>query len=86
MERLDEIINYSKSFKGKGMENEELKEIIRLAIIDGAIWADTHPKWTPTDEQMEALYNSIPYDAIDMTKKDMLLHSLYKELEKLKGK
>ncbi len=43
MARTEEILNYANSFKGKGMENEELKEVIRLAIIDGAIWADTHP-------------------------------------------
>ena len=43
MTREEEILNYANSFKGKGMENEELKEIIRLAIIDGAMWADKHP-------------------------------------------
>ena len=40
MSRREEIINYANSFKGEGVENEELKETIRLAIIDGAIWAD----------------------------------------------
>ncbi len=40
MARKEEIVNYAQSFKGKGMEIEELKDIIRLAIIDGAIWAD----------------------------------------------
>lgn len=40
MARKKEIVNYAMSFKGKGMENEELKETIRLAIIDGAMWAD----------------------------------------------
>ena len=44
MTREEEILEYSKTFKGKGMENEELKEIIRLAIIDGATWADKHPR------------------------------------------
>ena len=40
MTRKEEIINYANSFKGKDIENEELKDTIRLAIIDGALWAD----------------------------------------------
>ena len=43
MTRQEEILNYANSFQGIGMENEELKEIIRLAIIDGAMWADNNP-------------------------------------------
>lgn len=37
-------MEYANSFEGKGVESDELKEIIRLAIIDGAKWADAHPK------------------------------------------
>ena len=33
MTREEQIVEYANSFKGKGMENEELKEIIQLAII-----------------------------------------------------
>jgi len=51
MARKEEIINYANSFKGNGTENEELKEVIRLAIIDGAMWADENP-----DEEMIAKY------------------------------
>lgn len=40
MARKEERLKYALSFKGKGMENEELKESIQLAILDGAIWAD----------------------------------------------
>ena len=40
MARKDERLKYALSFKGKGMENEELKENIQLAILDGAVWAD----------------------------------------------
>ena len=29
------------SFKGEGIDIEELKDNIRLAILDGATWADT---------------------------------------------
>ncbi len=43
MTRTEQIVEYANSFKGKGMENDELKEIIRLAIIDGAKWADENP-------------------------------------------
>jgi hypothetical protein len=43
MTRAEQISEYANSFNGKGMESEELKEIIRLAIIDGAKWADNHP-------------------------------------------
>lgn len=51
--RTEEIINYAKSFKGKMVDNEELKELVRLGIIDGAMWADSNP-----DEQMIAKYLS----------------------------
>lgn len=44
MTREEQIMEYANSFKGKGVESDELKEIIRLAIIDGAKWADAHPK------------------------------------------
>ncbi len=40
MARKEDRLQYALSFKGKGMENEELKETIRLAILDGAVWAD----------------------------------------------
>ena len=49
MTRQEQIKAYANSFTGKGMENEELKEIIRLAIIDGATWADEHPYLTVDD-------------------------------------
>lgn len=55
MTRKEEILNYANSFKGKGADSEELKEVIRLAIIDGATWADANPKWKPSDEQIKAL-------------------------------
>lgn len=44
MTREEQIVEYANSFKGKGIESNELKEIIRLAIIDGAKWADAHPQ------------------------------------------
>ena len=40
MKRKEERLKYALSFKGQGMENEELKENIQLAILDGAVWAD----------------------------------------------
>ena len=40
MTRQEERVQYAMSFQGKGMENEELKDTIRLAILDGTIWAD----------------------------------------------
>ena len=49
MTRNEQIKTYANSFKGKGVENEELKELIRLAIIDGAKWADAHPYLTVDD-------------------------------------
>lgn len=42
MNRQEQIIDYANSFKGIGVENEELKETIRMAVIDGALWADAH--------------------------------------------
>lgn len=59
MKRKEEIVNYAKSFKGKGMENEELKDIIRLAIIDGALWADK----TMLDKVCEWLKYNLPYSS-----------------------
>ena len=44
MTREEQIVEYANSFKGKGIESDDLKEIIRLAIIDGAKWADAHPQ------------------------------------------
>ena len=44
MTREEQIVEYANSFKGKGIESDELKEIVRLAIIDGAKWADAHPQ------------------------------------------
>jgi len=84
MARTEEILNYANSFKGKGMENEELKEIIRLAIIDGAMWADTNP-----DEKMIAKYlyekKGYPIDlngnlpSFDETMKDAEKYLKYKQ-------
>ena len=63
MTRKEEILNYVNSFKGKGMENEELKEIIRLAIIDGAMWADQTfiekaCQWFRSIDDGEIFYNT----------------------------
>lgn len=63
MTRTEEILNYANSFKGKGMENEELKEIIRLAIIDGATWADQTfiekaCQWFKSLDDSEIVYNT----------------------------
>ena len=44
MTRHEEILEYANTFKGEGTEREELEEVIRLAIIDGALWADEHPR------------------------------------------
>lgn len=71
MTREEQILEYADSFKGKGMESEELKEIIRLAIIDGAKWADNHPikpfppsnldeaAWKPSEEHFQGLRRAI---------------------------
>lgn len=73
MARKEDIVNYAKSFKGKGMENEELKDIIRLAIIDGALWADK----TMVDKVCEwlkcnLLYSSKPpYQVIEDLRRAM---------------
>lgn len=59
MTREEQIFEYANSFKGKGIENDELKEIIRLAIIDGAKWADANPIYKELkglDEAVEELY------------------------------
>lgn len=84
MTRKEEIINYANSFKGNGMENEELKETIRLAIIDGAMWADENP-----DEKMIAKYlyekKGYPIDlngnlpSFDETMKDAEKYLKYKQ-------
>ena len=84
MTRKEEIINYANSFKGKGMESEELKEIIQLAVIDGAMWSDKNP-----DEKMIAKYlyekKGYPIDlngslpSFDETMKDTEKYLKYKQ-------
>ena len=46
----------------------------------GAEWADKHPRWKPTDEQMEDLEYAI--NMVDKCCEDSL-QSLYNELKKL---
>lgn len=53
MTREEQIIKYANSFKGKGIESDELKEIIRLAIIDGAKWADAHPQESSLPDNLD---------------------------------
>lgn len=89
MNREEEILEYSKTFKGKGMENEELKEIIRLAIIDGALWADKHPRQglVDIDNVCDYLDSLLYYDEHDgmlkcnFTSFDKFIEDLKKVLE-----
>ena len=69
MTRKEEIIKYSNSFEGKGVENEELKEIIRLAIIDGAMWADK-TMIAEIEKRMDDLYPQLP-DASKVLNEDI---------------
>ena len=39
--------------------------------------------WKPSDEQMKALYDSIPEMVMVISEREMLLNSLYKDLKKL---
>lgn len=55
MTREEQIVNYAKSFKWKGVESEELKETLRLAIIAGAVWADRHPIELPSEDLEEEI-------------------------------
>lgn len=90
MTRKEEIINYAKSYQGKGIESEELKDIIKLAIIDGALWADAHPKWKPSNEQMEALSKLEEMHVLEHEKNQenahlyMVIKSIKEQLWKLK--
>ena len=61
MTRQEEIIKYSQSFIGKDIENEELKDIIRLAILDGAIWADK----TITDRAIKFFWSKAKHSMIE---------------------
>jgi hypothetical protein len=40
-------------------------------------------QWKPSDEQMEALYDSIPENVMEISEREMLLNELYKNLKKL---
>ena len=58
MTRREERLKYAMSFKGKDIDIEELKDNIRLAILDGATWADATMidkacEWIKKHPQME---------------------------------
>ena len=40
-------------------------------------------RWKPSDEQMKALWDSIPENVLNISEREMLLNSLYKDLKKL---
>lgn len=70
MNRQEQIVSYANSFKGIGVENEELKETIRMAVIDGALWADEHPNegLVNIDKVCEWLYQR---QAVDLEVSDI---------------
>ena len=81
MTRKEEIINYANSFKGEGVENEELKETIRLAIIDGALWADEHPVHYDGKAYLYVLHKGVEQGKKEMLKK--ICEWLYENMEEL---
>ena len=89
MKRQEQIIDYANSFKGIGVENEELKETIRMAVIDGAEWADAHPNegLVSIDKVCEYLANHIDkglviYNDNTWLKRDEFIEKLKKEINK----
>ena len=62
-----------------------LKEVIRLAIIDGATWSDANPKWKPSEEQMKALAEALSLAKNCGEESAFDLRTLYEQLKKLKG-
>jgi len=89
MTRREQIIDYANSFKGIGVENEELKETIRMAVIDGALWADEHLKdgLVDIDKVCEYLANHIDkglviYNDYTWLKRDEFIEKLKKEINK----
>ena len=89
MTRIEQIINYANSFSGKCVENEELKETIRMAVIDGAEWADAHPNegLVSIDKVCEYLANHIDkglviYNDYTWLKRDEFIEKLKKEINK----
>lgn len=89
MNRQEQIIDYANSFKGIGVENEELKETIRMAVIDGVLWADAHPNegLVDIDNVCEYLANHIDkglviYNDHTWLKRDEFIEKLKKEINK----
>ena len=89
MTRREQIIDYANSFKGIGVENEELIETIRMAVIDGALWADEHPNegLVNIDKVCEYLANHIDkglviYNNNTWLKRDEFIEKLKKEINK----
>ena len=89
MKRQEQIIDYTNSFSGKCVENEELKETIRMAVIDGAEWADAHPNegLVSIDKVCEYLANHIDkglviYNNNTWLKRDEFIEKLKKEINK----
>ena len=67
------------SNEGKGTKEGFVKFINRLKSLKEKY------TWKPSDEQMKALWDSIPENVKEISEREMLLNSLYQDLKKLRG-
>lgn len=61
-----------------------------IELIDAHVWLyelkeriQPQNRWKPSDEQMTALYDSIPENVKNISEREMLLNELYKDLRKV---
>ena len=78
MTRKEERVKYAMSLQCKGMEDEELKEIFRLAVLDGAKWADS----TLIEKAAKWLASNVRCDGYTLQAKAKLIANFRKAMEK----
>lgn len=62
--------------------NPEQPETINSKWFEEHVYPQS--QWKPSDEQMKALWDSIPENVKEISEREMLLDSLYQDLKKLK--
>lgn len=77
MTRKEERVKYAMSLQCKGMEDEEQKEIFRLAVLDGAVWADK----TMIEKAAQWLASNVRCDGYTLQTKSKLISDFRKVME-----
>jgi hypothetical protein len=76
--KIDTIIGYIASSAGEKL-GVLLPCINWLKSLKDSVQPQN--KWKPTEEQLKALYDSIPENVTEISEREMLLNELYKDLK-----